>query len=116
MGQVTDAFCRQCGYRSEVVIGGTMESFAKHSVWPAFCKSCDEMVAINTRSDPIVCLKCNTRDVSRYGYPTLSDNSGPIVVTCESDTLRADGHFCPGCRQRTLAFGTGRGGSHILFD
>lgn len=116
MGRASDATCEGCGYTEHVVVGGTRETFHKHSVWPVFCRECNALEHANTRISPLRCLKCGSDAVTKYGDPSVSEVPDDKAAFRWGDAgyLRNGRHYCPRCKKMTLKFGSsGRG---ILFD
>ncbi len=116
MGFTIEARCDSCGFQSEAAIGAGMANFTELSEWPAFCSVCDTMVSVNTLRKPIACFSCGSTQVTKYGDPALSDNAGREVGSWSGQALHASGHYCPGCKARTLTFGDRFGRPRIMFD
>lgn len=127
MGSVHNASC-QCGFETKVVVGGSMATFQDDSRFPYYCGHCgmveaniSKLISQGTASatqsnadDAPACPKCGNKNIFQYGKPPVSMSLAKDRVAIQAWDFKAnrEGHFCPSCKQMTLAFN----GIHILFD
>jgi hypothetical protein len=104
LGNIIDAHCTACNYKSSVTIGGTMRDFQTHSSWPIFCQDCGDMTSTNTMAEPLVCLKCRSPRITKYDAHHLVEGGTREVAGWFSDHLTDGRYLCPACRKQTLRF------------
>jgi hypothetical protein len=104
LGNIIDAHCTACNYKSSVTIGGTMRDFQTHSSWPVFCQDCGDMTSTNARAEPLICLTCQSARVTKYDAHHLVEGETREVAGWCSDHLTDGLYLCPTCRKQTLRF------------
>ena len=74
MGATHQAHC-ECGFKTEVTVGGSRHTFNEDSQFPYHCASCG-LVSVNiaklTTGDKPPCPKCGGTDICQYGRPPVS--------------------------------------------
>lgn len=109
MGSKHTASC-ECGFSTEVSVGGSRSSFTTHSYFPFLCKQCG-IVSVNVAKENIVCPTCQSEDVEQYGVEGASDlklkqsNPYPRLQNYDREAFQ-NGHKCPQCKKFTLTFST----------
>jgi hypothetical protein len=135
MGSVHTAAC-QCGFTSDVTVGGGRRSFRENSKFPFYCACCG-LVAVNVAplSDSqtdVECPTCRSQRAIQYGVRPVSEHDlirdrkrfwqfwkkAEAVLTdgaLEWGNRKAalKGHTCPACKAMTLEFSRY---PNILFD
>ena len=122
MASVHTASC-ECGYRTQIAIGGTKASFLEHSTFPYYCQHCG-LVSVNIAdfigeratkealmqrrksAHPPTCPKCGSKDLDQYGISPASMQVTPNRRALQAWNFVADekGNLCPDCKQMTLVF------------
>ncbi len=128
MGSVHTASC-QCGFTTDVTVGGGRMTFHQDSKFPFYCQSCG-LVAVNVAPlardcTETTCPQCNAEGAVQYGVPPVSlhdmrRSPGKLVsqfwekqkpqekhwaaLQWGSREASESGHLCPACHQITLKF------------
>jgi len=111
MGSLHKASC-DCGFETEVDVGGSRQSFATNSTFPHYCESCG-VVDVNVKLDKISCPKCHSENIHQYGSEKASDlkliqtNTYPILQNFNRKAFQ-NGNLCPKCKNFTLVFHSSR--------
>lgn len=107
MGSTHTASC-ECGFSTEVNVGGSRSSFATHSYFPYLCKQCG-IVNVNITKENIFCPTCKSEVIDQYGLGVASDlnlkqtNPYPRLQNYAREAFQ-NGHKCPLCKNFTLSF------------
>jgi hypothetical protein len=126
MGSVYHAYC-DCGFKEDVTVGGSRNTFLDQSSFPFFCGQCG-LVNVNVAKLPrrqvaTLCPVCQSPGCTQYGIPPvslhdlrpvswwkqffkLSKSATPATSVIQWGNREAseDGHRCPGCREVRLRF------------
>lgn len=126
MGSVHTATC-ECGFASDVTVGGGRRTFLEQSKFPFYCQRCG-LVGVNVAklSDKVVstaCPQCESDGATQYGVRPVSvhdmrwkprwfweiwkkDEPPPpdSVLSWGGRGATEAGHRCPACRKMTLKF------------
>lgn len=126
MGKILRAAC-ECGYETSALVGSGREEHGLVFVFPHYCSDCDQVVCADILASQVCCPLCGGSSLTIYGtqrpsnapkkawFQTLFGKKTvevdvPQVVSMDcynSDTtfeISEQGHFCPGCGQKTLQF------------
>jgi predicted RNA-binding Zn-ribbon protein involved in translation (DUF1610 family) len=95
----------QCGYLTEITVGGDMSTQLQDSRFPFYCRHCG-LVEVNTALTTPVCPNCGTADIAQYGQPPVSVVHSHKYSAPREFSLAADatGNLCPQCKGMTLVF------------
>ena len=105
MGTSTDAHCFACEYDTFLRLGGGMSNHTTFAAWPVACKVCSAVTTANFKRLPLVCLKCDSGNVTPMSDPQEWKGDGKIAQNWSNLTL-TDGHYrCPKCGKFELRFG-----------
>jgi Zn finger protein HypA/HybF involved in hydrogenase expression len=104
-----------CGFRTELMIGGGTGLFASLAMFPGFCRQCRQLVPLNLAAMPITCSLCKTGDVTAYDDESLQGKPGANVIASWDFTEKigrvvalTDGtYLCPTCGEFHLRFQCG---------
>ena len=113
MAQLNKASCQDCGYTTQVMIGGLMASYRTHSAWPVYCETCDDITTTNLRSQSLACEKCKSLAVTKYDDKHLVKGGTRNIISDWDDHITNGNYFCPKCKIYALRF---KGAPDILFD
>jgi Zn finger protein HypA/HybF involved in hydrogenase expression len=108
------AFC-DCGFSSELMIGGGSGAFSSLALFPGFCRHCVQLVPANLATTPITCSLCKGAEVTLYDDESLRGQSGSETIASWDFTAKigrvvtlTDGtYLCPACGKRELRFRRG---------
>ncbi len=111
MGSGVTASCK-CGYKKDdILIGGGMRTFKENCSFPALCKKCDDLVAVNLLAKSVKCPKCKSSNIVPYNKKELTKKKGNKRVTSwhveklGGDLYLTNGsYYCPACKKFTLSF------------
>ena len=111
MGGAVDAQCEICGYeRRSVTVGRGFDP--DHFWWPALCRVCREVVAVDVRAAAGVCEQCGSSDVVLYSDASLRGEPGKRRLFPEwtldaavAADLNDGSYLCPVCGKPGLRFG-----------
>ena len=107
MGSQAFAYCA-CGMSATSLIGGGRRDFHENCLFPALCRDCDQVVAVNLLQTPLRCPNCESLEVTPYTDPSLAKGDGENHVITWGEHHLTDGHYqCPACGQFTLRFRLG---------
>jgi Zn finger protein HypA/HybF involved in hydrogenase expression len=104
MSAMHKATC-ECGYLTEITVGGNMSTQLQDSRFPFYCKHCG-LVEVNTALTSPVCPNCGTADIAQYGRPPVSvvhSHKYPVLQN-SSFEAGATENLCPRCQEMTLIF------------
>ena len=111
MGSKHLALC-DCGYKVEIVIGGTILGHHKKALFPFSCSSCG-LVCVNIQKDHLSCPVCNSLSVTPYGSePTSIQCSEKPVLKWGDYMASRYGNYCPKCEKFSLEFSD----ASVFFD
>ena len=100
MASVYSVECYKCGFRRPwITVGALMATVKTANYFPAFCKTCADLVSANIKPTPPVCTECNSSEIVVYGQKTR-DPGDPLHHKSDLDGQ----HMCPSCREYTLRF------------
>ena len=104
MSSKHNATC-QCGFETEVEVGGYMKTYLECSYFPYYCSTCG-LVHANIQLAVPVCPDCASAEIKQYGKPPVSipTDSSPKTLCAWDYTASAEGNLCPSCKQMTLVF------------
>lgn len=112
MGGIHDAHC-ECGFRTEVEVGGGQMDFQTNSPFPFYCTYCG-LVSVNTARRPYACSGCGASEVTAYGNPPIStvpEKGMPVLMSFSYEAYAKD-NLCPACKKMTLVFDHAK----LMFD
>jgi len=108
MGQIIKVHCK-CGFDSQIILGGSRNSYLEDSSYPYYCKNCG-LVSANMAScrddfdKPMNCPICKSDEIIPYGTNELS--STKIENEIKPDiTKHKENNFCPDCKDYSLVIG-----------
>ncbi len=126
MGAVYRVAC-DCGFASDVTVGGTRRTFLEHSLFPFYCQRCG-LVGVNVakladKEVSTACPQCESAGATQYGVRPVSvhdmrwkprrfweiwkkDEPPPpeSVLNWGGREAAETGHICPACQKMTLKF------------
>ena len=79
MGSSVKAKC-ECGYDQEFLIGGGMETFETHCLFPCLCRACKTIVSANLLEKPLACPECKSLAITPYDQEDLCQTKGEQEV------------------------------------
>jgi Zn finger protein HypA/HybF involved in hydrogenase expression len=114
------------------MLGGGLANHATYAAWPVTCRVCAAITTANFKQLPLVCERCESRDVIPLTEPQVwkgdgnlietwrmvwGSTAGPLIPSSAQMRLNSthltltDGHYrCPKCGEFELRFGTNAGG------
>jgi hypothetical protein len=126
MGSVHTAAC-DCGFLSDVTVGGGRHTFLERSLFPFFCHQCG-LVEVNVaklsgKEVSTACPQCQLENATQYGTRPVSvhdmrrsrrrfweiwkRDASPLpeaVLDWSGRRAAETGHLCPACHKMTLRF------------
>jgi Zn finger protein HypA/HybF involved in hydrogenase expression len=109
MGSSVRAKC-ECGYDEEFLIGGGMETFETHCLFPCHCRDCKGIVSANLLQKPLNCPECEGPAIMAYDHDDLRQMKGQKEVASWNlkglkELKLTDGaYYCPLCHSFRLSF------------
>ena len=91
MGVGVRAQCEYCGYATEILVGYGMAG-QNFGYIPVLCRRCRAVGTANQKRGPLVCTKCQSKDVIAYDEKYWADPPGEA------------GSLCPKCGKQVLQF------------
>jgi hypothetical protein len=101
-----------CGFSTELIVGGGTGAFAALAMFPAYCRSCRQLLPVNLAAGPLACSLCKGSDVTPYDDESLQGQAGlETVASCDFRrqigrvlTLTDGTYLCPVCGKHGLRF------------
>ena len=104
MGSQNIARCINCNFTRVFNFGGGRDNYRERSLWIAYCEPCDQIEQINVVTKPHTCLKCNSKNVKKYGQKDMVKGRLDIIIANFDEKLTDGDYNCAKCKQFALKF------------
>ena len=110
MGSIVSAAC-DCGYETEICVGGGMRNFTTHCSFPLYCPTCRSLFEGNPFEKKIACPRCGAERALPYDSDQLCHRRGQEVFEWNGGDeigrrleLTEGDYLCPKCGRFAMTF------------